>query len=162
MPVPQKNSLFVEQASCLFIKSLLRMVQHLSNNLLTIARSPKKPLSLTITTLRTLSGSRIGAYSRFLRNFASSNEKYRKKPSFISQCACVTTLKELSPGFQKNKGFTLPPTLCASYVSPKSYYSASPIRVNAPQSLGSGCFFIVISIACRKAWALLGFCCNWR
>jgi hypothetical protein len=30
MPVPQENSLFVEQASCLFIKSLLRMVQHLS------------------------------------------------------------------------------------------------------------------------------------
>ncbi|WP_445247339.1 hypothetical protein [Microcoleus sp. OTE_8_concoct_300] len=29
MPVPQENSLFVEQASCLFIKSLLRMVQHL-------------------------------------------------------------------------------------------------------------------------------------
>jgi hypothetical protein len=56
MAVPPENSLFVEQASCLFIKSLLRMVQHLSNNLLTIARSPKKPLSLTITTLRTLSG----------------------------------------------------------------------------------------------------------
>jgi hypothetical protein len=33
MPVPQENSLFVEQASCLFIKSLLRMVQHLSRNL---------------------------------------------------------------------------------------------------------------------------------
>jgi hypothetical protein len=30
MPVPQENSLFVEQASCLFIKSLLRMVQHLN------------------------------------------------------------------------------------------------------------------------------------
>ncbi|MEG4169096.1 hypothetical protein QUA11_16215 [Microcoleus sp. S13_D1] len=28
MPVPQQNSFFVEQASCLFIKSLLRMVQH--------------------------------------------------------------------------------------------------------------------------------------
>ena len=34
MPVPQENSLFVEQASCLFVKSLLRMVQHLSRNLL--------------------------------------------------------------------------------------------------------------------------------
>ncbi|WP_333144540.1 hypothetical protein [Microcoleus sp. B13-B6] len=32
MPVPQENSLFVEQASCLFIKSLLRMVQYLSLN----------------------------------------------------------------------------------------------------------------------------------
>ena len=32
MPVPQENSLFVEQASCLFIKSLLKMVQHLSSN----------------------------------------------------------------------------------------------------------------------------------
>ena len=31
MPVPQENSLFVEQASCLFIKSLLRTVQHLSD-----------------------------------------------------------------------------------------------------------------------------------
>jgi hypothetical protein len=30
MPVPQESSLFVEQASCLFIKSLLRMVQDLS------------------------------------------------------------------------------------------------------------------------------------
>ncbi|MEG3971848.1 hypothetical protein QUA00_30150 [Microcoleus sp. T2B6] len=30
MPVPQENSLFVEQASCLFIKNLLRMVQYLS------------------------------------------------------------------------------------------------------------------------------------
>ena len=30
MPVPKENSLFVEQASCLLIKSLLRMVQHLS------------------------------------------------------------------------------------------------------------------------------------
>ncbi|MEG5184742.1 hypothetical protein QUB28_13215 [Microcoleus sp. B4-C3] len=32
MPVPQENSLFVEQASCLFLKSLLRMVQHLRSN----------------------------------------------------------------------------------------------------------------------------------
>ncbi|MEG4304475.1 hypothetical protein QUB16_17510 [Microcoleus sp. D3_18a_C4] len=32
MPVPQENSLFVEQASCLSIKSLLRRVQHLSLN----------------------------------------------------------------------------------------------------------------------------------
>ncbi|MEG3981206.1 hypothetical protein QUA08_10560 [Microcoleus sp. T3B2] len=32
MPVPQENSFFVEQASCLFIKSLLRMVQHFSIN----------------------------------------------------------------------------------------------------------------------------------
>ena len=32
-PVPQENSLFVEQASCLLIKSLLRTVQHLSRNL---------------------------------------------------------------------------------------------------------------------------------
>ncbi|WP_242717059.1 hypothetical protein [Microcoleus vaginatus] len=32
MPVPQENSLFVEQASCLFIKSLLRMVQHFRCN----------------------------------------------------------------------------------------------------------------------------------
>ncbi|MEG3926787.1 hypothetical protein [Microcoleus sp. D3_18a_C4] len=39
MPVPQENSLFVEQASCLFIKSLLRMVQHLR----TYALRPKKP-----------------------------------------------------------------------------------------------------------------------
>gem|GEM_PF-4509604 len=93
----------------------------------------------------------MGAYSRFLRNFATRNEKYRNKPGFISQRACRTTLKELGPGFQKQKGFTLPPTLCASYASPKSYYSASPIRVNAPQSLGLGCFFIMISIACRKA-----------
>ncbi len=35
MPVPQENSLFVEQASCLFIKSLLRMVQHLRKTQLT-------------------------------------------------------------------------------------------------------------------------------
>ena len=32
MPVPQENSLFVEQASCLLIKGLLRMVQPLSSN----------------------------------------------------------------------------------------------------------------------------------
>ncbi|MEG5184862.1 hypothetical protein QUB28_13845 [Microcoleus sp. B4-C3] len=31
-PVPQENSLFVEQASCLFIKSLLRMVQDINLN----------------------------------------------------------------------------------------------------------------------------------
>ncbi|MEG3901737.1 MULTISPECIES: hypothetical protein [unclassified Microcoleus] len=29
MPVPQENSLFVEQASCLFIKDLLTMMPHL-------------------------------------------------------------------------------------------------------------------------------------
>ncbi|MEG4306627.1 hypothetical protein QUB16_28550 [Microcoleus sp. D3_18a_C4] len=29
MPVPQRVNFLVEQASCLFIKSLLRMVQHL-------------------------------------------------------------------------------------------------------------------------------------
>gem|GEM_PF-3498648 len=40
MPVPQENSLFVEQASCLFIKSLLRMVQDLSLNL-TYASGPR-------------------------------------------------------------------------------------------------------------------------
>ncbi|MEG3904560.1 hypothetical protein QT987_21540 [Microcoleus sp. SVA1B4] len=32
MPVPQENLLFVEQASCLFLKSLLTVVQHLSIN----------------------------------------------------------------------------------------------------------------------------------
>ena len=52
MPVPQRVNFLASQASCLF----LRMVQDVSNNLLTIARSSKKPLSLTITTLRTLSG----------------------------------------------------------------------------------------------------------
>ncbi|WP_333143335.1 MULTISPECIES: hypothetical protein [unclassified Microcoleus] len=31
MPVPQENSLFVERASCPFIKGLLTIVQHLSN-----------------------------------------------------------------------------------------------------------------------------------
>ncbi|MEG3924502.1 MULTISPECIES: hypothetical protein [unclassified Microcoleus] len=30
MPVPQRVNFLVEQASCLFIKSLLRMMQHLS------------------------------------------------------------------------------------------------------------------------------------
>jgi hypothetical protein len=30
MPVPQENQLFVQQASCLFKKGLLTMVQHLS------------------------------------------------------------------------------------------------------------------------------------
>ncbi|MEG3904399.1 hypothetical protein QT987_20715 [Microcoleus sp. SVA1B4] len=30
MPVPQRVNFLVEQASCLFIQSLLRMVQHLS------------------------------------------------------------------------------------------------------------------------------------
>ncbi|MEG4345799.1 hypothetical protein QUB70_21340 [Microcoleus sp. A003_D6] len=30
MPVPQENLLFVEQASCLFKKGLLTMVQYLS------------------------------------------------------------------------------------------------------------------------------------
>ncbi|MEG5182536.1 hypothetical protein QUB28_01970 [Microcoleus sp. B4-C3] len=30
MPVPQKMNFIVEQASCLFIKRLLRMVQYLS------------------------------------------------------------------------------------------------------------------------------------
>ena len=33
MPVPQRVNFLVEQASCLVIKSLLRMVQHLSLNL---------------------------------------------------------------------------------------------------------------------------------
>ncbi|WP_180274500.1 hypothetical protein [Tychonema bourrellyi] len=32
MPVTQENQFFVEQASCLFIKGLLRMVQYLSWN----------------------------------------------------------------------------------------------------------------------------------
>ncbi|WP_445174364.1 hypothetical protein [Microcoleus sp.] len=32
MPVPQKINFIVEQASCLFIKALLRMVQYLSAN----------------------------------------------------------------------------------------------------------------------------------
>ncbi|WP_242722966.1 hypothetical protein [Microcoleus vaginatus] len=32
MPVPQRVNFLVEQAFCLFIKSLLRMVQHLSLN----------------------------------------------------------------------------------------------------------------------------------
>ncbi|MEG3966509.1 hypothetical protein QUA00_02480 [Microcoleus sp. T2B6] len=31
MPVPQRVNFLVEQASCLFLKSLLRMVQHLSS-----------------------------------------------------------------------------------------------------------------------------------
>ncbi|MEG4305507.1 hypothetical protein QUB16_22735 [Microcoleus sp. D3_18a_C4] len=30
MPVPQKLNFLVEQASCLFLNSLLKMVQHLS------------------------------------------------------------------------------------------------------------------------------------
>ncbi|WP_333321095.1 hypothetical protein [Microcoleus sp. B4-C1] len=32
MPVPQRVNFLVEQASCLFLKSLLIMVQHLSYN----------------------------------------------------------------------------------------------------------------------------------
>ena len=32
MPVPQRVNFLVEQASCLFMKSLLRMVPHLSSN----------------------------------------------------------------------------------------------------------------------------------
>ncbi len=35
---------------------------------------------------------------------------------------------------------------------------ASPIRVNAAQYSGLGYCFIVVSIACRSAWALSGFC----
>ncbi|MEG3931477.1 MULTISPECIES: hypothetical protein [unclassified Microcoleus] len=43
MPVPQENSLFVEQASCLFIKGLLTMVQDVSFNRMQAVRRGFKP-----------------------------------------------------------------------------------------------------------------------
>ncbi|MEG5183768.1 hypothetical protein QUB28_08245 [Microcoleus sp. B4-C3] len=39
MPVPRRVNFIVEQASCLLIKGLLRMVQHLSYNILILSQT---------------------------------------------------------------------------------------------------------------------------
>ena len=47
MPVPQKISFLVEQVRCLFIKALLKMVQHLSLNELQRTQLPTANCLLT-------------------------------------------------------------------------------------------------------------------
>ena len=77
----------------------------------------------------------FGAETRFLPNPVSQNRRNR------------VSLR----GFGQHRGFGAETRFLPN---PVSAYCVSPMRVNAAQLPGFGYCFIVLNIACLKAWAL--------